>query len=65
MKTFLSKYCLLLFLALMPALTSCADKNEALETSVEFRAAPEGIAMENPRFSWILNADGRGIMQKS
>ncbi len=65
MKTFLSKYCLLLFLALLPALTSCADKNEVLETSVEFRAAPEGLAMENPRFSWILNADGRGIMQKS
>ena len=65
MKNFLSKYCLLLFLALLPALTSCADKNEALETSVEFRTAPVGIAMENPRFSWILNADGRGIMQKS
>lgn len=65
MKTILSKYFFLFLLGLFPLLAGCTGNSDVLETSVEFSSSPQGVAQENPRFSWILNADGRGIMQKS
>lgn len=47
------------------AFAACSEPQNMLETNVEFQSSPVGISLEKPRFSWIINDDGRGIMQES